>query len=448
MTSTSEARIVALPGASVQDTGGREALDALEAMLGSALAGAGSVALILLNVPQHRDFSIALGHRGVAVLMNALHARLATCLRPADVVIPLASGDIAVVLPGLRNGAQPLMAVNRLRRALENPLQVGDLAFNVRLVAGLAVGPRDARAPARLLTFAESALRHALEHHLPVCQYSEIAQTSELPLIGLEQGLRSALEQNEVTSAYRPIIDIDSGDLVAVEFEPRWHCAPYGAMDPALFLRVAAQAELLAPATMWEFNTGLRECVDWQRALPGLAVALNLSPAALCEPYISEQLLASLRVWSMDPTQLTVELSEQSLVIDPGAAARTLQALFDAGVRIAIDDFGAGYSSLGYLKTLPIHAIKIARGFIGGMKDNSADRRIVKSVIDLAHNFEMTVVATGVEDEETLDALTLMGCQRAQGRVVADAMPAAALGDWLAESPWTLRAVRRGTTLA
>lgn len=147
----------------------------------------------------------------------------------------------------------------------------------------------------------------------------------------------------------------------------------------------------------------------------------------------------ALKLWNTEPDQLTIEITEKSLLIDPDVALKVLSDLNERGVKIVIDHFGTGYSSLAYLKKLPISGLKIDESFVKNMLTNPADRRIVKSVIDLAHNFELSVVADGVEDEETLDSLTLMGCKCAQGDLIGPAMLPSALPTWLGNSSWTLK---------
>lgn len=218
----------------------------------------------------------------------------------------------------------------------------------------------------------------------------------------------------------------------------RWEAPTIGVIERDMFFKIGEETGLLAPLTLWAINKGLREYGDWQPTLPKLAVAINVSAAALCEPHLSVSLFDSLKLWDAPPEQLTLEITEKSLLLDPDAGLKALSDLHAHGVKIVLDNFGTGYSSLAFLKRLPVSGLKIDESFVKNMLNNSADRRIVKSIIDLAHNFELSVVADGVEDEETMDSLTLMGCQFAQGNLIGPSMPPSALGAWLETSPWSL----------
>lgn len=197
----------------------------------------------------------------------------------------------------------------------------------------------------------------------------------------------------------------------------RWEAPTIGVIERDMFFKIGEETALLAPLTLW---------------------AINVSAAALCEPHLSVSLFDSLKLWDAPPEQLTLEITEKSLLLDPDAGLKALSDLHAHGVKIVLDNFGTGYSSLAFLKRLPVSGLKIDESFVKNMLNNSADRRIVKSIIDLAHNFELSVVADGVEDEETMDSLTLMGCQFAQGNLIGPSMPPSALGAWLETSPWSL----------
>ncbi len=447
MISTSEAIVRSAQLGATRDDAKVHAPDALDTLVSDAEFAQGNLALVLIQVLQLRDIRIELGPRSAEAVVLQVIARIRQCLRPSDRVIRIGPGELALILPALRNHAQPLMAVSRIERALEQPISIGNANVHVRLACGLARAPSDAACASTLLVCAETALRHALNTQAPLVQFAHVGTQEMLAPLSLEQSLRTALEHNALTSNYEPIVDIETGDLVAVEMHWRWVSPEFGEVKPAVFVKVAEDAGLISPLTLWGFNTGLRESVEWQPVLPGLGVSINLSPHVLREPYIADQILNSLPLWGVTADQMAVEITEQSLMREPAKALTVLNRLHEVGVRIVIDDFGAEYSSLKFLKELPVNALKIDRSFVRGMLESPADRRIVKSVIDLAHNFELTVIADGVEDEETLDSLTLMGCQRAQGAYIAPPLLATRLEAWLLNAPWTLRTARHCATL-
>lgn len=419
-----------------------EVVDILERVIAAEPTARTACALIIVNIEQYRDLAIEIGHGGAESLVHEIAARISDCLRPVDLISRLGTSELALVLPGLRNSAQSLMAVRRIERACEDKVMIDGKSIKPRLHCGAAVLPNDAITAAEMLVCAETALRHAIKHRSHSVFYSDLNKINVLPVVDLERNLRLAIENNELASVYQPIIATNTGDLISVEMLTRWTCPKLGPVRPDIFIEVAEHTGLISPLTFWGFNKGLRECMEWQSALPNLAVSINLSPAVLCEPHLFEWLSQTLKVWGADPSRLTVEITEQSLLLDPEVSLAVLHKLHAQGIRIAIDDFGTGHSTLSYLRKLPISALKIDKSFVTGMLANPADLRIVKSVIDLAHNFNLGVVAEGVEDEETLDALTLMGCQCAQGWFVSRPMAAEALPGWLATSPWTLPRTR------
>jgi diguanylate cyclase len=402
----------------------------------------GLSAVMVITIPQFRDFTIELGHHGAEAIINEICNRIAGCLREADCLGRLSSADLCLLLPQLRTQGQAIMAINKIQRVCQEPLLIEGKSVRPRLVFGAALAPTDATTANEVIGCAETALRHALGQRRESVFFGELKQSDVLPVLGLERSFSAALDRNELSSVYQPIIDVETGDVVAAEMIAHWEDSRYGVISPATFFKIAEDSGLMTPLALWAINKGLRECADWQPQLPDLAVSVNIPSSVLCEPHLSASLLDALRVWDMRPDQLTIEITEKSLVLDPDAALQVLNAMHAQGVKIAIDDFGTGYSSLAYLKKLPVSGLKIDSSFVKNMLDNPADRRIVKSVIDLAHNFELVVVADGVEDEETLDSLMLMGCHRAQGTLIGAPMAPLSLTAWLQASPWTLNGER------
>ncbi len=445
MTTTSEASVAKAHGVSGEPvatmlTQRLALVETIDDLLAQGAASQGALALISVNVRQYRDLLIELGHRGAETLIQVFAARLQECLRPVDEFRRLSDGDFVLVLPGLRNHAQPLMAVRRLQRACQDAFQVESRSLKLNPRFGIALTPGDAADGAALLICAETALRHAITLRMEVASYADLNRSDVMPVVDLEQSLRAAIENDTLDSVFQPIVDVNSGEFVSAEMLTRWRAPGMGAVSPNVFIDIAEKTGLITPLTFWAFNRGLRECTEWQTQFPGTSVAINLAPTVLCEPHLFEWISQALNIWDADPSRLTIEITEQSLMSDPKVALAVLHKLHERGVRIAIDDFGTGYSSLEYLKTLPVQYLKIDKSFVMRMLSNRADRQIVKSVIDLAHNFGLSVVAEGVEDEETLDSLTLMGCQRAQGFYISKPCGARELPGWLQTSPWRANA--------
>jgi EAL domain-containing protein (putative c-di-GMP-specific phosphodiesterase class I) len=219
--------------------------------------------------------------------------------------------------------------------------------------------------------------------------------------------------------------------VVAVEALVRWNHPERGLLYPDEFLPIAEQTGIIDALTRWVLATALAQLDEWGRAVDGLAVAINISARNLARNDFADSVLRALAASGVPADRLLLEITETALVADPDRAGRSLRRLDTAGVRISIDDFGQGQTSLGYLSTLPLHELKIDKSFVLDMLNDSSHAAIVRSVIDLAHNLGFEVVAEGVETVQILDALTALGCDIAQGYLLARPMPADALPAWL-----------------
>ena len=408
--------------------------------LDRALVGeSGLVAVILVKVRRLRDFNIEIGYREGDELIVQIANRIRECLRQGDTMSRLAPGEFALMLPALRTQSIPLMAISKIQREFDEPIEVAEHTFKVRLSFGVSVAPRDGKSAERLQRSADLALRFAMSQGRAAVVYQECGELDALPTLELEDELEVAIKNSELSSTYQPIIDVETGELTGVELLASWTSSVHGPVHSKQLLEIAERGNLIMPFTLWNLNIGLRECAEWQLSLPNTQISINLSSSVLLNSDLPELVLRSLKVWDTRLGYLTVEITEDAMMYDPKSCLAVLNKLHEYGVKIAIDDFGTGYSSLAYLKDLPVSELKIDQSFVTKMIDNMPDRRIVQSVIDLAHNFDVTVVAEGVEDEETLDTLTLMGCQRAQGDFIGRALTLDELPPWLLDSQWDLR---------
>jgi EAL domain-containing protein (putative c-di-GMP-specific phosphodiesterase class I) len=199
---------------------------------------------------------------------------------------------------------------------------------------------------------------------------------------------------------------------------------------------VAEKSELIDTLTYWSINVALREWLDFCVECQDGAIAVNLSARLLQSTEVVDLVSRALNIWGADPGALILEVTESAMMSDPETALRVLTRLHEMGVTLSIDDFGTGYSSLAYLQKLPVSELKIDRSFVQHMADRPQDRKIVRSIIDLAHNLDMRVVAEGIEDQRSLDMLVSMGCDYGQGFYIARPMPAGQLSGWLHQAPW------------
>ena len=415
-----------------------EFLSSLAEKLTPALDSGEIVAVVALRVQRLKDVTIEFGYNESETVIERFIERLHGCLREKDYLAQINIDEFALFLPGLKNQAQPVMAISKIQRTCCAPIELDGREVKIKLAFGSSVSPDDAENAEALLRCADVSLREAETNEIDSVRYSERTTSEAIPLLQLETHLEAAINNGALKSFYQPIVDVETGEFAGLEMLTRWPNGPSGPVRPSVFVEAAERFGLIMPLTLWALNNGLREHSEWQATLPKVPIAINFSPLVLHDPHLPKVIHSALNLWNMDSDSLTVEVTEGAIMENPDLCLLILNQLHEYGVKIAIDDFGTGYSSLAYLKQLPVDILKIDQSFVTNMIESLPDRRIVQSVIDLAHNFDLTVVAEGVEDEETLDSLTLMGCQRAQGFHVGKPMPACDLETWFQQSPWNL----------
>lgn len=253
---------------------------------------------------------------------------------------------------------------------------------------------------------------------------------SGILIAGAVNPVRKALGRGDLELHYQPKMDLCSGRIVGVEALVRWRHPEFGLISPMEFIPQAEESGLIRILSLWVLETALRQCRAWRRAGLELNVAVNLSARILDEPSLAQTIASMLARFSVDPGALELELTESAVMADPAGSAELLGRLEAMGVRLSIDDFGTGYSSLAYLRSLPVHEIKIDKEFVTNMASDDRDAKIVRSTIDLAHSLNKKVVAEGVEDQEVRDLLGVLKCDLAQGFFWSPPMPADQLGRW------------------
>jgi len=284
-----------------------------------------------------------------------------------------------------------------------------------------------------MLKAADSALMDARESGKRFSLYDSALREDRLIYADLRARLHTALNNNDLQLFYQPQINMRDGTVSGYEALVRWQHAELGWIGPDRFIPVAESSGLIENLTYWSFNVALRECAAFCRAGSGVTVSINLSAKLLGSREIVDLLERAINIWGFDPALLVLEVTESAMMADPDAALDILTLLHDMGVTLSIDDFGTGYSSLDYLKRLPVSELKIDKSFVLNMADDWQDRKIVRSIIDLAHNLDMQVVAEGIENQSVFNALADLGCDIGQGFHMARPMPVSALPLWLEE---------------
>jgi EAL domain-containing protein (putative c-di-GMP-specific phosphodiesterase class I) len=244
--------------------------------------------------------------------------------------------------------------------------------------------------------------------------------------------LRTAIESGHLVLHYQPLVRLD-GSMVGIEALVRWQHPERGLLLPTDFIRLAEQSGLVLPLFDWVVRTATRQCQAWRRELePELSVSINLSMRNLQDPRLGATVAGALESAGLPASGLVLEITESMLSAEPARGLATLEQLHALGVRLALDDFGTGYSSLAHLHRLPVDQLKIDRSFVTNLTRDEGSAAIVRSTIDLGHNFGLEVVAEGIEDRETWDAIRGLGCDTAQGYFISRPLPTDGFSDWLA----------------
>ncbi|MBV9281832.1 MAG: EAL domain-containing protein [Chloroflexi bacterium] len=266
--------------------------------------------------------------------------------------------------------------------------------------------------------------------------YSAASDTNSAERLRLMGDLRQAIEANQLAVHYQPKADLSTGQVVGVEALARWQLPGRGLVPPDQFIPLAEHLGLIELLTFRVLNRALEQCRLWRSRGLEVGVAVNLSAHSLRDPELPEMVVQLLRTYDLPPSLLELEVTESAVMAEAERAGAILGRLHERGVRVSIDDFGTGYSSLAYLKRLPVDQIKIDRGFVRDMLANDEDAYIVRTIVELGHNLGLRVVAEGVEDRGTWDALAALGCDIAQGYVVSRPLPAESFPPWLEQSGW------------
>ena len=271
----------------------------------------------------------------------------------------------------------------------------------------------------------------AKAHHAGVVRYDAAQDHYDATNLALLGELRHAIAADELVLCFQPKTTLDDGDVVAVEALVRWNHPVRGLLAPDRFIPLAEQTDLIDTLTTWVLTNALTQVRDLGPGYAHLAVAVNVSARSLNRVQFADQVADTLRRLGITPHRLIIEITETALLAEPQRTAIILAQLAATGVRVSIDDFGKGQTSLGYLSELPVHELKIDLSFVVDMMDNPAHAAIVRSVIDLGHNLGLKVVAEGVETDAVLASLKRIGCDVAQGYLLGRPMPVEALAAWL-----------------
>jgi diguanylate cyclase (GGDEF)-like protein len=407
----------------------------LQERLEQALAEADSrgqpLALLLLDLDRFKDVNDALGHQVGDMLLEEVAIRLRAALRETDTVARLGGDEFAVLLPTKADLRMAREVAERMVEVFRTPFYLQGLALEVGTSVGVALFPDHGTTGAELLRRADVAMYSAKRGHLGYEVYDPKNDPNSVRQLTLSSELRRAIENQELVVHYQPKVDLASGWVSGVEALVRWQHPEQGFLLPGEFMPIAERSGLIRPLTLWVLGDAVRRSTAWWESGFEIDVAVNLSTRSLRDQELPTAIEALTNGCGLKPERIILEITESAVMSDPRRARAVLGRLAGLGVRISIDDFGTGYSSLSYLRKLPVNELKIDKSFVMGMLEDENDAVMVRSIIDLAHNLGLKVTAEGVETKAALDRLRSLGCDVAQGFVVAGPLPPEEFFAWL-----------------
>lgn len=386
--------------------------------------------LLMIDLDRFKEVNDTLGHQVGDSLLVEVGARLRACLRETDTVARLGGDEFAILLPGT-TADEAQQAVDKLLDTFRQPVTLEGVEFYVAGSIGVAVYPAHGEHAQDLLQHADVAMYIAKRNQSGYALYDPAKDEHSLSRLAMVTDLRQAVEQGQLQLHFQPILSLASGDVVSVEALLRWHHPQHGQVSPEVVIELAEKIGLIGALTDAVIDQALAQAARWHgQGLP-LHLSVNLSMHNLHDSQLPDKVGAALRAHGVPGNTLTLEMTEGAMMSNPRLVMQVLNGLDALGIRIAVDDFGTGFSSLAYLKSLPVDILKIDKSFVFGLDEDKSDQAIVQATLSLGHNLGLEVVAEGVESREVWDLLHAMGCDHAQGYYMSKPLAPDALESWL-----------------
>jgi diguanylate cyclase (GGDEF)-like protein len=388
-------------------------------------------AVIMMDLDGFKEINDTLGHHVGDQLLVAVSKRLGQSLRAADTIGRLGGDEYAILLPDA-DAPQAVLVARNLMRVLSPAVALEDVRLTISASMGIAIYPVHGDDRATLLRRADAAMYVAKHERTGYCLYDARHDHNNQPdRLALITELAEAIRGRDLQLYYQPILSLEEEEIVGVEALARWPKARNLAISQEVLINLVEQTELIGPFTSWLFDTVARQWAEWAAHGRDLRISVNLCMRNVLDPGLRVLVSEALRRHGMRPECLVIEITESTVMRDPERVRRTLRELTDMGIRIAIDDFGMGYSSFSHLSRMPLNELKIDQSFLKNLAISRLDQSIVQSIVDLAHNLNLSVVAEGVEGPEVLPILKRWNCEFAQGYYLGEPVPPEQLTPYL-----------------
>jgi diguanylate cyclase (GGDEF)-like protein len=401
-------------------------LDRLTQALTNAHRHRNRLGVLFIDLDHFKNVNDSLGHHAGDILLKQVAAMFSACMREGDTVARLGGDEFVVILESMAAEDDAWIVSQKILQLLTTPLTIENHEILVTCSIGIALYPKDGEDAKALLQSADGALYLAKNKGRNNAQFCTAEMnTIALERLTLENDLRKAINRQEFLLHYQPRVDIVSGEITGMEALVRWQHPVQGLLYPTQFIPVAEESGLIVPLGEWVLRTACKQNKAWQLAgLKPVNIAVNLSARQFKQQDLVELIICILKETELDPSYLELELTESMVMQNIEATIATLNKFKAIGVKLSIDDFGIGYSSLNYLKHFPIGFLKIDRSFVRDVTTNRDDAIIAKIIISMAHDLGLKVIAEGVETEEQKSFLCLHSCDEMQGYFFSVPIPA------------------------
>jgi diguanylate cyclase (GGDEF)-like protein len=371
--------------------------------------------ILILDLDRFKEINDTMGHYNGDRLLKQIARRLESLMRESDTIARLGGDEFGVLLQLIRGEEDICTVTGKIHKAIRPPFTIEGLNLDVQMSVGAVMFPDHGNDVDILIQRADIAMYVAKKEGQEDVLYSHSMDKHSPYRLTLVGELRQAIENDELALEYQPKMDSRTEALVGVEALMRWRHKVYGEIPPDEFIPIAENTGLIKQLSTWAIRSALRQGTEWHKKGFRFNIAVNISARNLLDPDFPDVLTGLFAAQGFPSSLLMIEITETSIMSDPDYAMETINRLHKMGIQFSIDDFGTGYSSLSYLKRLPINEIKIDQSFVVDMLTNENDAVIVRATVELAHNLGLKVVAEGVENQETLDALRGLGCDILQG---------------------------------
>ncbi len=387
--------------------------------------------LMLLDLNRFKEVNDTLGHTTGDLLLKRLATRLQRVLKTLDSDLYRLGGDeFAVLVAGNHDCKTTQNIAEKINQTVRQPTIINGVALEVSASIGIALYPEHGDNSHDLLRCADIAMYKAKTESCTYNFYNPEIDSNSPDKLKFIAELGTAIRTDQMRLHFQPKINIASGKCIGCEALIRWEHPVLGMVPPSDFIPIAEMSEHIHPLSLWVLEAAIKQIGLWKSAGIELQIAVNLSARNLIDQSLPDSIELLLTKYQIDASALQIEITESAFISDPKRAETVVGAISQLGISLSIDDFGTGYSSLSYLKRLPVNSLKVDRSFVMDMLNNEQDYAIVRSTIGLAHSFGLNVIAEGVEDVETLNALSLLTCDQAQGYYVCKPVTAEKFIDW------------------